>query len=98
MTTQRGSGSVRGMGVAISVFGGPTSLGASDRGYLSIDNYAERTSVPTGADTGDHTTTTPWTDFTWRRPLVGWSFGTPGGSSYDAATFTVRFKFLTPRY
>jgi hypothetical protein len=54
--------------------------------------------VLTGPDTGDHTTTTPWTDFTWRRPLVGWSFGTPGGSSYDAATFTVRFKFLTPRY
>ena len=83
---------------SVSVFGGPTTPGATDQGYLSITGYAGETGAPTGPDTGDHTSTTPWTNFTYRRPLVGWSFGTPNGSSYDVATFTVRFKFLTPRY
>jgi len=82
---------------SVSVFGGPTTPGASDQGYLSITGYAGETGASTGPDTSDHTSATPWTNFTWRRPLVGWSFGTPDGSSYDVATFTVRFKFLTPR-
>ena len=85
----------RGATASVSVFGGPTTPGASDQGSLSVP---PSTSVPTGPDTSDHTTTTPWVPTVHGRPRVTWSFSTPDGSSYDAAIFTVRFKFLTPRY
>jgi flagellar hook assembly protein FlgD len=85
----------RGGSTSVSVFGGPTTPGASDQGSLTVPGSM---SVLTGPDTSDHTTTTPWVPIVPGTPRTHWSFGTRDGSSYDAATFTVRVKFLTPRY
>jgi flagellar hook assembly protein FlgD len=85
----------RGGSTSVSVFGGPTTPGASDQGSLTVSGAA---SVLTGPDTSDHTTTTPWVPIVPGTPRTRWTFGTRDGSSYDAATFTVRVKFLTPRY
>jgi flagellar hook assembly protein FlgD len=87
----------RGGSTSVAVFGGPTTPGASDQGSLSVTGATGAT-VLTGSDTSDHTTTTPWVPIVPGTPRTHWSFGTRDGSSYDAATFTVRVKFLTARY
>src|SRR4051812_45626830 len=43
------------LSTSVSVFGGPTTPGASDQGSLTVPGAIVRT----GPDTSDHTTTTP---------------------------------------
>jgi hypothetical protein len=89
---------------AVSLFGGPTTPGAPDQGELAYGDGTTSVTVATGSDTGDHTTA--GTPVSIRLvyhgggdevPGIVWSFTTRDGASYDVATFTVRYTFLTPR-
>lgn len=90
----------RGGKTSVSVFGGPMTPGATHQGDLSVVSGSQTATVRTGPDTSDHTTTTPWVPISApdnRGAGAEWRFSTREGSSYDAAVFTVRFKYLTPR-
>lgn len=91
----------RGYGtMTVSMFGGPTTAGAADQGVLSAGSL----SASTGPDTSDHTTSLPpvpvgliavwWDEYV---PGLSWSFMTRDGASYDAASYTVTYTFLTPQ-
>jgi hypothetical protein len=100
-----GDNTPRGYGtVSVSLFGGPTTPGASDQGELNYSDGTTGRVFSTGADTSDHTTA--GTPVPVRRvyrgeesemPGILWYFGTRGGADYDVATFTIRYTFLTPR-
>jgi hypothetical protein len=110
----------RGYGnLTLSLFGGPTTPGASDQGRLTVAygltatrtpagksfEGGTTTSVMTGADASDHTTTAPTVPITvirnydTDRPMPGfrWEFSTTDGANYDVASFTATYNFLTPR-
>ena len=91
----------RGYGtMAVSMFGGPTTAGAADQGVLSAGSL----SASTGPDTSDHTTSLPpvpvggiWVGYSEYVPGLSWAFMTRDGASYDAASYTVTYTFLTPQ-
>jgi flagellar hook assembly protein FlgD len=105
----------RGYGtVTVSVFGGPTTPGAADQGALTVDYGAVRdtfyggwsqprtTTVMTGPDVRDHTTTSAtvpigMVEGVAMAPGFGWRFTTQNGASYDVATVTLTYTYLTPQ-
>jgi hypothetical protein len=100
-TAPRGYGTM-----TVSMFGGPRTPGAADQGELSAYDPVRHTSVTasTGPGTSDHTTTLPPVPVgkiaVYRDeyvPGLSGGFTTTGGAGYDAASFTVRYTFLTPQ-
>jgi flagellar hook assembly protein FlgD len=105
----------RGYGtVTVSVFGGPTTPGAADQGALTVDYGSVRdtyyggwsqprtTTVMTGPDVSDHTTTSATVPIGMVQgaemvPGFGWRFTTRNGASYDVATVTLTYTYLTPQ-
>ncbi|QWZ08669.1 alcohol dehydrogenase catalytic domain-containing protein [Nocardioides panacis] len=103
----------RGYGtVTVSVFGGPTTPGAADQGALTVDygsvpdtyyggwSQPRTTTVMTGPDVSDHTTTSatvPIGIMDGEAPGFGWRFTTRDGASYDVATVTLTYTYLTPQ-
>ena len=96
----------RGYGdVTVSMFGGPTTPGAADQGTLTVRSGDTFINTPTGADTTDHTVTaapvplsTGFDNFDEEYvPGFNWSFSTREGASFDVASFTLKYTFLTPR-
>jgi hypothetical protein len=95
--------------MSVSFLGGPTTPGAADQGELVLRDAAGPVIVSSGPDTGDHTTTSPTVpiplseankEFPGSGPnpdVVAWSFMTRNGASYDVASFTVRYSYLTPQ-
>jgi hypothetical protein len=95
--------------MTVSFLGGPTTPGAADQGELVLRDEARLVIVPSGPDTSDHTTTSPTVpiplsdankEFPGSGPnthTAGWSFTTRNGASYDVASFTVRYSYLTPQ-
>jgi hypothetical protein len=107
----------RGYGaLSVSMFGGPSNPGADDQGALTVYygatynagtgwTAAKSTTVMTGPDTSDHTTTTPTVpigvvqDYDTHTAVPGfaWTFTTRDGASYDVASYTFNYTVLTPQ-
>lgn len=96
----------RGYGtMTVSMFGGPTTPGAPDQGTLSATSSTGKpVTVSPGADSSDHTMRLPpvpvgdvATGIDTAVPALIWRFTTDNGDSYDVASYTVTYNFLTPR-
>lgn len=77
-------------------YGGPTTPGGPDQGALLL-GFDVR--VPTGADTADHETATPWVapSQRWRTSSAAfWGFETLGHDAYDVAWFRVEVTTYRP--
>ncbi len=87
----------------MSLFGGPSHPVRPTTASSTYADSATPVTVATGSDTGDHTTTgapvaVRPVDFGDVAPELGilWTLRTRNGASYDVATYTVKYTFLTP--
>jgi hypothetical protein len=80
----------------LTAYGGPATPGGQDQGALLL-GFEVR--VPTGADTSDHETSTPWTapSDRWRTASATyWGFETLDHAAYDVAWFRVEVTTYRP--
>lgn len=85
----------------VTMRGAPTADGESDVATLNVGGLTTTTpQAPGEAVTESATYEHPFrpTDYPMgQQTLMGWSVQTTGGSSYDVASFTVDYTYLTPQ-